>query len=866
MIIIPAIFRELSVLDLLQRGSEILINAQPFSFKRMAGRMKSSNLAVIGVIAVMLFISSFSVLISVGPVSAQEDGEIIVQGKATAKSVNKQSPLPENMYEEGDYPPLIVAERIGSGAVVAGGIASGCRDGSWNDPDNPLPHLDVFFDVAFQWMAPGATQVLWYEGYGVYNTATVCAQFIEALENLGYSVTPDTTEPITSILLAPYDILVIPQLELATADQLPAADALAIKDFVEGGKGLFIMDQSDAFFNFYEVHNKILRRLGFDYRFQHDQVEDDVNNWGGESFQLIADVDAATPIGSDYQDRTGSTEIGLYSVCSLTLPAAVAEYEVSVKAIPETYEQVIWPGEPLRRGGGRSGRPGHTIVFPINVVNDGVSNDTYTITVEDELGWSSPPPVSTVSLASGENRMFELEVNVPSDLAERTCDSIIVKATGASGAEDNVLLRAVGYVSVGAPPYPTVEFSPGDVYYWFSTPTLCVEPPAVPIICGSESGFGAELTPREPWPCLYLTLEYPPTAAVALVGDGRVAAVGGVGSLRSSPANYIEQDVLGAKKLMPKIVQWLIKRNDPRGRKFLFYVFPGAFNDQANLSVWLDWVEDDFGFDLTVQVGGTITAELLEDYDVLHLADQEQKYPETDQSLNDNELQAIVDWVQNGGGLLVMGQADYSAWADPEYGNPIFEALGVPIRFQDDELYDTVSWTVDGPWFPKIYVLDPSEGDLESELNVWFGPSVSVSASPESGTGDNEILSSTLTIMNEGYEDTTYLIEATTNLGWEVTLSQSEVPLASGGSTEVTFTVVVPDVAPGDVEGPEKVTVKVIDNGYPWIFSSAEYTVVGSGTGEEPSEEEGLPLTIIAGVIGAIVVIAIVSYFVMKRG
>lgn len=827
--------------------------------------MKSFNLARIGIAAIMLlvFISPLSVLISVSPVSAQEVGEIIVQGKATAKSTNQQAPFPENMYEEGDYPPLIAAERIGSGAVVAGGIASGCRDGRWNDPSNPLPHFDVFFDVAFQWMVPGAENVLWYEGYGVYNTATICTQFIAALENLGYSVTADSTEPITSSLLEPYDILVIPQLELTTPDQLPDANVVAIKDFVvEEGKGLFIMDQSDAFYNFYEVHNKILKRLGFDYRFQHDQVEDDEENWGGESFQIIADVNVATPIGSAYQERTDNTEIGLYSVCSLTLPAAVVGYEVSVSAIAEAYAEEIWPGEPLRRGGGRIGAPGDTLVFPINVVNEGVSDDTYTITVEDELGWSSPPPVSSVSLASGENRMFELDVTVPGGLMERTCDEILVKATGASEAEDSVLLRATAYVPVGAPPYPVVEFSPGDIYYWFSISTMRVEPPAVPIMCGSETGFGAELTPREPWPALYLTNEYPPIAAVALIGDGRVAAVGGCGALRSSPVNYIEQDVIGARKLMPKITRWLIKGRDPGEYNFLFYVFPGAFNDHKNLSVWLDWVDNDIGFELTVQEGGTITSELLEDYDVIQFADVEQKYPETDQALNESELQAIADWVGNGGGLLVMEQADYSAWADVNYTNPIFEALGVPIRFQDDELYDTAHWTVDGPWFPQIYVLDPTEEG--PEFNVWFGPAVSASISPSSGVGDDEILSYTLTITNEGYESATYKIEASTTLGWDVTLSQSEATVASGGSTEVTFTVKVPNVAPGEVEGPEKVTAKVTDKGYPWISTSPRCTVIGSG--EE--EEEGLPWTVIVGAIFAVAIIAIVAYLVIikKRG
>lgn len=169
---------------------------------------------------------------------------------------------------------------------------------------------------------------------------------------------------------------------------------------------------------------------------------------------------------------------------------------------------------------------------------------------------------------------------------------------------------------------------------------------------------------------------------------------------------------------------------------------------------------------------------------------------------------------------------------------------------------------MDGPWFPQIYVLDPTEEG--PEFNVWFGPAVSASISPSSGVGDDEILSYTLTITNEGYESAAYEIEASTTLGWDVTLSQSEATVTSGGSTEVTFTVKVPNVAPGEVEGPEKVTVKVTDKGYPWISTSPCCTVIGSG--EE--EEEGLPWTVIVGAICVVAIIAIVAYLVIikKRG
>lgn len=835
--------------------------------------MKSFNLAVIGVTVIMLFISSFSVL-SVNLVSAQDEGEIIVRGKATAKSVNQSGDAPDNMYAEGDYPPIIAAQRIDLGAVVAGGIAATCRDTRWREGE-----LEVFLDIAFQWMVPGAENVLWYEGYNAYNTIETptgtppqvqCQALEDALENMGYNLVADATEPITSSLLAPYDILVIPQLQLGTAGTggdptlLPSSDVNAIKSFVEGGGGLLIMEQSDYGSNHYsKVHNKILRTLDFGWRFQDDQLSDETNNQGGSDYMPIADVYSTTDIGASYQTSTGTTEIGLYSVCSLALPTVVTGYEVSISAIAETYAEEIWPGEPLRRGGGRIGAPGDTLVFPINVVNEGVSDDTYTITVEDELGWSSPPPVSSVSLASGENKMFELDVTVPEGLTERTCDQILVRATGASGAEDNVLLWATAYVPVEEPPYPVVELAPGEIYYWFSATTMRVEPPAVPIMSAVETGFGAELTPREPWPCLYLPGEYPPIAAVALVGDGRVAAVGGCGSLRSSPANYIESGTVASKKLMPRIVRWLVDWGDPRERKFLFYHFPGAFNDLSNLLVWLDWVDNEIGFELDVLQGGeTITPELLNGYDVLQMADVEEKYPETHRAFNDSELQAIADWVGNGGGILLMEQADFSAWADVNLTNPILEAIRVPIRFNDDELYDVVNWTMDGPWFPQIYVLDPREEN--SEFNVWFGPGASAEILPASNFGDDEPLDYTLTITNEGPETATYTIEVSTDLGWEVTSSQSGVTIESGGSAEVTVTVTVPDMVPGEAPKIERLTATVTNTESPWISASASFTTIGRGV-----EKEGLPWTTIAAVISVIIVIiiviAVVKYVVPKK-
>jgi hypothetical protein len=104
---------------------------------------------------------------SATPTSAQANYTIIVRGKENAININQDAEPPWREYAAGDRPPIMAAKSVGSGKVVAAGFVPTCRNGQWNDTRNPHPHLDILLDKAFQWMKPGATKVLWYEGYGV---------------------------------------------------------------------------------------------------------------------------------------------------------------------------------------------------------------------------------------------------------------------------------------------------------------------------------------------------------------------------------------------------------------------------------------------------------------------------------------------------------------------------------------------------------------------------------------------------------------------------------------------------------------------------------------------------------------------------
>jgi hypothetical protein len=786
-------------------------------------------------------LSSFSV----SPASAQdEDADFIISGKPTAATVNKSGYPPDNYYTSS--PPIMAAKRIGSGAVVAAGIVAGCRDGNWNDPANPYPHLDALLDVIFQWMVPGADNLIWYGGHEVYNNAYRCPQLIEVLkDNFGYRVKDERKDPFESRWLT-YDILVIPQLQEGSPDLLEDDEVELIRSFVENGGGLLVMEQSDfSGHQFPTIQNKILNGLGFTdtytfpYIFQDDQVEDNVNHWGGAHpdnyFKVIAEVDPTTEIGAAYENATGVTEIGLYSVCSLAVAPPPPDYEVIL-------------GSP---SGTKLGSSGDTMTFTVTVKNTGLNPDTYTVTMEETLGWSPSISQSAFSLENRETGEFEVEVTIPEsveNMENKVWDEILLKAVGASGAEDNMIIRASACVPRENLPYPKVQFLPGEIYFWFSVCTLRIESPAVPIMCGTETGYSEELTAREPWPALYCAGEYPPMGAAEFVGEGRVIAHSGLGIFRSLPVPQFPDERLAGKKLAPLMARWLIDWENPENHNFLFYWSAGAFHSAERLYEWLDMAENELGFDVDTQEGGTITSELLADYDVLFISGLELP-------LLSGELQAIADWVENGGGLFLMEQADYQAQSNPLNTNAVLESVGCHMRFNDDEVYDNDSWTKDGPWFPECYLLDPREEN--SEFDVWFPENaMHITLDPLVRSACDNAVDYTLTIMNIGTGATTYTIEVeeTTALGWEVNVGLSEIQISSGENAEVTITVTVPYIEENVITKAD-FSVTVEAKGLPFIKDSEDFRALGDPElcGERPGP--GVSVAVIAAAIVAIIAV-----------
>jgi uncharacterized membrane protein len=385
------------------------------------GKVKSFKVVLLSILVVASLIAPVLALtrISEAIVYPTVDN-IVLRGKDNMYSYNCNPPVPIKTYVQGDCPPIVMAQRIGSGAVVAGGFVTACRGTSISDD------LASLMDAIFQWMGPGAHSVLWFNGYSVYCTSTLCSTLITKLTTKGYTVTGSAATPITSGMLAPYDFLVIPEMQLGSSSVggdpslLPDADVAAIKSFVEGGKGLLIMGGSDFYVggNFFRVLNKILESLSFCaqggmyFGFQSDSAYDDVNNLGGNNYSPIVDVDPAHPIGAAYQAATGKTTVVLYGSCSLTQIGP----GISLEVIPQ-YEV---------------GMPGDNLTWRVHVFNSGTEGYTVHLTVSSDSGWNPTFDSNDFALAAGENKTVIMSVIVPDGTPLPSCTDHEITITAAT--------------------------------------------------------------------------------------------------------------------------------------------------------------------------------------------------------------------------------------------------------------------------------------------------------------------------------------------------------------------------------------------------------------------------------------------------
>ena len=129
-------------------------------------------------------------LVTTIDVNAWNQG-VVVRGKANTYAVDRlsapQTPPPYVLYGVGSTPPIMAAQRVSSGAVIAGGIGSSTENGRW-DAAAGDKDLDELLHSAFQWGKPGATKIAWHIYYGVYVPARrVYNRLVENLRLLGYA-------------------------------------------------------------------------------------------------------------------------------------------------------------------------------------------------------------------------------------------------------------------------------------------------------------------------------------------------------------------------------------------------------------------------------------------------------------------------------------------------------------------------------------------------------------------------------------------------------------------------------------------------------------------------------------------------------
>jgi len=342
---------------------------------------------------------------------------VFIDSGPTLVQVNNQPPAPEVHYDS--YAPIMIGEELAKGGrVVSGGIIYGLRG-----TDDMYSYyfregeMDNLFNCIFQWLKPGAEDVLWYEGDTVYDRNKIsipaslegCMAFADALRgNFGYTMDYGAAS-ITPELLKPYDILVLPQLQ---APGISDNEISIVVTWVRGGGGLVILDSSDYFVNSYLINNKILKALGATHRFQNDQVNID------SLWNFYARVNENTPIGENY----GVENIYVASACSLRISGRSVSVTIQLKH--------------------RSGLPGNTLKYLVTVTNGGEDPETFTLEPSDTAGWALQiePSEMTLDKVGSDNATSDaiLSVTIPEGASLGTDDVITVTAT----SEDLAVTRS----------------------------------------------------------------------------------------------------------------------------------------------------------------------------------------------------------------------------------------------------------------------------------------------------------------------------------------------------------------------------------------------------------------------------------------
>ena len=699
-----------------------------------------------------------------------------VFGKVTAYSYDQGGPEPWDNYQEGEYPSITCSEdNVGDneGRVVAAGFAATCRNDRWDDDFKTL------VDNIFAWLVKenrSNDNVLWYTGHKVYNDNDECSNLIDNLEALGWEITADNFEPITTDNLENYDIVVIPQLQEGDpytggdSTQLLDSELDNLENFVNGGKGLLVLESSDyGGHNYNLVQNRILGKFACCCYFQNDQVNDDTSHWDGDEYKPVAWVNANNWIGEAYENFENTCGVNLYSVCSL---AEVVDNGVVVSISP-SYD------------GAENGK---NITFRVVVTNTGKDKDNFTLTVDNQ--WKAVLSSSATSLLDPwEAENLTLTVTVPDNAKRGDSDKVTVTAKSVSDPEenDNYYCTAVcGWLKY-------------DVH-------------------GEKTAYNIDLACQEPWR-YYPKGSLPPIMASKDVVSGRAAAAG----FASTCADNQWSENENFHVLVDNIFNWLVKGWRTYFNDVLWYTGHGVYYDNVRCKQLIDNLKA-LGWTITAKDNEPITAALLSPYDIVVIPQLREGDPCTGGDptlLLDSEVDNLESFVETDyKGLLVLESSDYGGYNYNRVQNKILAKLGFDVYFQNDEVVDyTSNW--DTYYKPVVWVYNTGAGSIgynyqtatgDNEVGLYGvcslaesadnGVIVSISPKTKSENTDNDVTFNVI-VTNSGKDQDNFVL--TVDNQWKAVLPDNTSMLGSWGSQKLTLTVTVPsDASYGDYD---KITV-----------------------------------------------------------
>ncbi len=236
-------------------------------------------------VAALEFNSSSSLLDASGG-ELTDSSVVAVNLEATASNRDRDGNGDATLYGEDTPIPVVGVD----GSVVGFGAMLVVDGTNWQRGNEEFV-LNVWDDHL-----GGSGTVLWDEGHNQYYDLSQFTEFESYTEENGYTV-QGTTSLASDLSGADAAVITSP------SNALTSNEKQALADFVAGGGALFLHDESD--YNDYDATgnlNDVASSLGLAFRFNDDEVADQVVNAGADYAPLTDEFDTSFPY---FADRSG---------------------------------------------------------------------------------------------------------------------------------------------------------------------------------------------------------------------------------------------------------------------------------------------------------------------------------------------------------------------------------------------------------------------------------------------------------------------------------------------------------------------------------------------------------------------------------